>query len=347
MKTAIRLVERGAVPDALTRIGIRRLLRRRLRDEHARCAGDPAVARRSFARAMRAAPVTLVPEQANEQHYEVPAAFYELVLGPALKYSGGYWSSPNATLDDSERDMLALTAQRARLVDGQEILELGCGWGSLTLWMAERYPASRILAISNSASQREFILARARARGLRNIEVRTLDVATLELEPGRFERVVSVEMFEHVRNWEVLLGRVQRWLAPNGLVFLHVFAHRELAYPFETHDASDWMGEHFFSGGMMPAHDLLAELEIPFDVAENHVVEGRHYARTAQAWLANLDARRSEALAVLRTVHGDEAGIWLRRWRVFFMACAELFAYRQGREWWVSHYVLAPRGVRP
>ncbi len=343
MKTAIRLIERGAVPDALTRIGIRRLLRQRLREELARCAGDPAAARRAFARAMRASPVTLVPEKANEQHYEVPAAFYELVLGPHLKYSGGYWGSPTATLADSERDMLALTAQRAGLRDGQEILELGCGWGSLTLWMAERYPASRILAISNSASQRAFILARAAERGLANIEIRTLDVATLELEPGRFERVVSVEMFEHVRNWEALLGRVRRWLAPDGRVFLHVFAHRELAYPFETRDASDWMGEHFFSGGMMPAHGLLAELQIPFEVAESHVVDGTHYARTAEAWLANLDARRSEALAVLRGVHGEGAETWLRRWRLFFMACAELFAYREGREWWVSHHLLAPR----
>lgn len=347
MKTAIRLVERGAVPDGLTRLGIRGLLRQRLREELERCGGDPAAGRRTFARAMRSAPVTLVPEKANEQHYEVPAAFYELVLGPHRKYSGGYWSSPTATLADSERDMLALTAKRARLANGQEVLELGCGWGSLTLWMAERYPASRILAISNSASQREFILARAAERGLTNIEIRTLDVATLELEQGRFERVVSVEMFEHVRNWEALLARVHRWLTPDGLVFLHVFAHRELAYPFETRDASDWMGEHFFSGGMMPAHGLLAELEIPFEVAESHVVDGTHYARTAEAWLANLDARRAEALAVLRGVHGDRAELWLRRWRLFFMACAELFAFRQGREWCVSHHVLRPRTDRP
>lgn len=345
MKTAIRLVERGAVPDALTRMGIRRLLRQRLREEAARFDADPAASRRAFAEALRRSPVTLVPEKANEQHYEVPAAFYELVLGPHLKYSGGYWSGEHSTLEDSERDMLELTAGRAGLADGQEVLELGCGWGSLTLHMAERYPASRILAVSNSASQRAFILGRARERSLTNLEVLTTDVAHLALE-RRFDRIVSVEMFEHVRNWERLLRRAHGWLRPDGALFLHVFAHRRYAYPFEARDTSDWMSEHFFSGGLMPSHSLLADLSIPFDLVKSDVVDGTHYRRTAEAWLANLDAERDRALEVLRTVHGPRAETWLRRWRLFFMACAELFGYRDGQEWWVSHHRLEPAAER-
>ena len=342
MMTAIRIAESGVLPDALMRMGIRRLLRQRLNDEAALHEPDLAARRKSFAAMLRLSPVTLVPEKANEQHYEVPAAFYELVLGPHLKYSSGFWASDEATFEQSERDMLALTCERAGLIDGQEVLELGCGWGSLTLWMAEHYPASRILAVSNSASQREHITGKARERGLRNLEIVTTDVARLDLAPGRFDRVVSVEMFEHVRNWEALLARVHRWLRPDGALFLHVFAHHRYAYPFERHDTSDWMSEHFFSGGMMPAHTLLEDLDIPFAIVRSDVVNGVHYQRTSEAWLANLDANRAEALAILRTVHGKDAETWLRRWRLFFMACAELFGFSDGKEWFVSHHRLAP-----
>jgi len=335
MKATLDLAERGWVPAPLLRHGVRRLLRERLRAESARHAAR-AERLAAWTEDMRRAPIALVPEKANEQHYEVPPAFFELVLGPRLKYSSGYYADPQASLASAEEEMLALTALRADLDDGQEVLELGCGWGSLTLWMAEHFRRSRILAVSNSAPQREFVRARARERGLANVEVLTRDMNAFEA-PRRFDRIVSVEMFEHMRNWEQLLARAAGWLSPGGRLFLHVFAHRAYAYPFEVRDASDWMSAHFFSGGMMPSVDLLDHLRTPFEVEERWPVPGTHYARTAEDWLANLERRRPEALAILRRVHGADAPRWYQRWRLFFLACAELFGYAGGEEWLVVH----------
>jgi cyclopropane-fatty-acyl-phospholipid synthase len=291
---------------------------------------------------MRRAPIALVPEKANEQHYELPPAFFELVLGPRLKYSSAHYSDRSRTLAEAEEEMLALTALRADLADGQEVLELGCGWGSLTLWMAERFPRSRILAVSNSAPQREFVLARARARGLGNVAVVTCDMNRFESE-RRFDRIVSVEMFEHMRNWEALLARAAGWLRPGGRLFLHVFAHLRFAYPFEVRDASDWMSAHFFSGGMMPSADLVRHLRSPFELEQDWLVPGTHYARTSEDWLANLERHKHEALRILADVHGADAPRWYQRWRIFFLACAELFAYAEGSEWLVVHQRLRLR----
>jgi cyclopropane-fatty-acyl-phospholipid synthase len=336
MKHALALVERGLVPQPLVRHGIRRLLADRLRAEAALHA--PARERRlgEWAEHMRAAPIALVPEKANEQHYELPPEFFELVLGPRRKYSSCFYARPTTTLAEAEEEMLALSAARAELADGQDVLELGCGWGSLTLWMAERFPNSRILAVSNSAPQRAHVLARARGLGLANVEVETQDMNRFT-SSRRFDRVVSVEMFEHMRNWEALLARVAGWLRPDGSAFLHVFAHQRFAYPFEVRDASDWMSAHFFSGGMMPSVDLLEHLETPFALEQRWVVPGTHYARTSEDWLANLERARPAALAILARAYGSEAARWYQRWRLFFLACAELFAYRGGSEWVVVH----------
>jgi len=349
MTTTIDLVERGLVPDALTRWGIRRLLEERLRDERARHA-DREARLRAFVQQLAAEPIAVATDAANEQHYEVPATLYERALGPHLKYSGCYWPEGVQTLAEAEAAMLELTCERAGLTDGQEVLELGCGWGSLSLWMAEHFPASRVLSVSNSASQRAFILGRARERGLDNLSVETCDMNAFATQ-RRFDRVVSVEMFEHMRNWPRLLERVRGWLVEDGRLFLHVFAHREYAYLFETEGAHDWMGRYFFTGGMMPSDDLLdhvlAAPDAPLAVERSWVVDGRHYARTAEAWLANTDAHAAELERVLAGVHApDQAKLWLRRWRLFFMACAELFAFRQGREWWVSHALLRPTEAR-
>ena len=343
--TLIELAERGWVPEPIVRAGIRRLIRVRLASESRR-SPDPDVALTRFIDAMARSELAPVPHLANLQHYEVPAAFFEAVLGRHLKYSCALWAPGVVTLDAAEAAMLDLTCRRAGLEDGQRILELGCGWGSLSLWVAERSPGARVTAVSNSASQGAFISARAAARGLRNLEVVTADMNRFEPQ-GRFDRVVSVEMFEHMRNWPALLGRIGGWLEPDGRLFVHVFAHRRYAYPFEVDGDGDWMARHFFTGGIMPAHDLLARVPSPFEVEARWFVDGTHYKRTAEAWLARLDGRRARAEAALATaLPAGEAALQVRRWRLFFLACAELFGFADGREWGVSHALLRPRGGR-
>ena len=336
------LAERGWLPDGVIRLGIRRLLRQRLRTLALRDTERAAEQVGHLVRDMAAAPLAVLPRKANEQHYELPVEFYRLVLGRYLKYSSGCWREANTgadDLDEAEAEALRVTCERAQLADGQHVLELGCGWGSLTLWMAERYPRSRIVAVSNSQSQREFITEQAARRGLTNVTVITRDVNELDTRGARFDRVVSVEMFEHLRNWPEAFRRVHLWLAPGGLFFLHVFAHRSTPYLFEVTDRSDWMAAHFFSGGMMPSDELALRVCGGLQPVGRWRWSGMHYRRTAEAWLANLDAHHDEALGVLRRLHGADAQRWLQRWRMFFMACAELFGYAGGQEWWVSHYL--------
>lgn len=335
MSAGIALAERGLVPTPLVRGGIRRLCARRLADERGGGGGAGFLSRHL------AAPIAEVPELANAQHYEVPSAFYELVLGKHRKYSSAIWPTGTTGLDEAEAAMLALTCERAGLADGQTILELGCGWGSLSLFMAERFPNARIVAVSNSTTQRAFLEARRPA----NLEIRTADMN--HFDPGqRFDRIVSVEMFEHMRDWPTLLGRVAGWLGDGGKLFIHVFCHATLAYRFETEGADNWMGRHFFSGGIMPSFDLLRQaVGASLALEEEWWVDGTHYQRTAAAWRENLEARRPEVMAVLRDHYGPDAGMWYHRWRIFFLACEELFGYDGGRQWGVGHYRLAVPAV--
>ena len=338
-RLALSWVEQGLVPDTVVRHGIRRLCRMRLKDLSVDDAELSASITEAFVHAMREAPAAPLPELANSQHYEVPAEFFGLVLGPRRKYSSAWWPVGVSTLAQAEERALEETCRRAGLENGQQVLELGCGWGSLTLWMAEHYPASRIVAVSNSHSQRAHILAEAARRGLSNVEVITADMNGFDTA-GRFDRIVSVEMFEHMRNWEALFARVHGWLVPGGRFFMHVFCHRATPYPFEDRDASDWMGRHFFSGGMMPSDELALRVSGALRLVARWRWDGTNYQKTANAWLANLDGARGEVIRVLEGAYGAaQAPVWLQRWRLFFMACAELFGHRAGQEWWVSHYL--------
>ena len=343
---AMNWTEQGLVPDAAIRAGIRRLLRQRKDEIHADDAQAAAVATEAFIDAMGRAPIALLPSKANEQHYEVPDDFYGIALGRHRKYSSCYWDETTSNLHDAEAEALAATCRHAQLDNGQDILELGCGWGSLTLWMASAYPGARITAVSNSASQREYILSRVARNNLDNVTVITADMNSFDID-SRFDRVVSVEMFEHMRNWRLLFEKVSDWLKPGGKFFMHVFVNRSVPYAFEARDDSDWMSRNFFSGGMMPSDDLASRFQDHLRLSQRWRWDGTHYAKTAEAWLANVDARRDDALEVLGGIYGPaNAAQWLQRWRIFFMACAELFACDGGQQWWVSHY-LFERAAKP
>ncbi len=340
---AVGWVEQGLVPDRVVRLGIRRLLKERLAEMRVDDAEATAAIAQAFVAAMRDSPIALLPEKANEQHYEVPAEFFARVLGPHRKYSGCWWGEGVQDLAQAEAAALRITCERAGLADGQEVLELGCGWGSLSLWMAAHYPGSRITAVSNSHSQRRHIEDEARARGLANLRVTTCDINEFDIEAGRFDRVVSVEMFEHLRNWPRAFARVAGWLKPGGRFFMHVFAHRGAPYAFVERDASDWMSRHFFSGGMMPADDLAPTFQDDLRLRERWRWDGTHYQKTAEAWLRNMDDAREALAPTMAATYGQAAELWRQRWRLFFMSVAELFGHDGGQQWWVSHYLFDRR----
>ena len=293
---------------------------------------------------MNSSPVALVPDLANEQHYEVPAAFFEQVLGTHRTYSCCYWPADVANLDEAESAALSITTARAEISDGMKILDLGCGWGSLSLWLAEHFPGAAITAVSNSSSQRDYILAQAQERDIDNLEVLVCDMNEFEA-PERYNRVVSIEMFEHMRNYPELFGRIRRWLLPDGKFFMHIFCPRTTPYEYIDKGPSDWMSRHFFSGGIMPSVDLPLRFPRDLNIEKSWRWNGMHYAKTCRAWLENQDARRNEVLPVLVDTYGAEnAERWFMRWRMFFMACEELFRYDGGDEWFVGHYLFTRTG---
>ncbi len=343
MSAVFELAERAWLPDAVIRFGIRRMLVERLRDEDR---GDPQLQAESEAAllaTLRSSPIAVSTGDANQQHYEVPGEFFRLILGRRLKYSCCYWPSCGTILDEAEEAMLALTCERAELADGQSILELGCGWGSLTLWMAERYPDSRIIAVSNSSGQRAFIEAECARRALANVTVVTADMNDYRPE-RRFDRVVSVEMFEHMRNYERLMRRIAAWLEPGGKLFVHIFCHRAFAYLYLPTGPNDWMAREYFTGGTMLSESLLLHFQQDLELEGQWRIGGSHYQRTLEAWLERLDSRRDEVERVLGSRPGELSPARLaQRWRLFLMACSELFGHRGGDEWRVSHYLFRRR----
>lgn len=335
------IIGTGVVPDSIIRTGIRKRLADTLTKEVPVTEEAQLEAVKKHAQELRTLPIAINTDEANQQHYELPASFFQKCLGPRLKYSSAWFETGNESLGEAEEAMLKLTCERAELVDGQNILELGCGWGSLSLWMAEHYPNSSITSVSNSASQKEFIDARAKDKGLTNLTIRTANMIHYEGEGSdNFDRVVSVEMFEHMKNYQLLLKRVSTWLKPGGKLFVHIFTHTKAAYHYEAEDDSDWMALYFFTGGQMPSHNLLLEFQDHLKNINHWQVSGTHYQHTSEHWLKNMDANKETIMATFRETYGkNDARLWWNYWRIFYMACAELWGYENGSEWIVSHYL--------
>jgi len=333
------LIEKDSLPDFALRAGIRSLLKQRLIDENK---GNPEAQQEHFMKLiveLRSSAIAVNTVDANQQHYEVPADFFVRVLGKHLKYSSGYWKEGVTDIDTSEKDMLELTCQRAELKDGQQILELGCGWGSLSLFMAAKYPNSKVTSVSNSHSQKAFIDEQAKQRNITNLTIVTADMNVFQID-SKFDRVVSVEMFEHMRNYDLLLKKVASFLKDDGKLFVHIFTHKEYAYKFEVIDETDWMSKYFFTGGIMPSDHLLLYFPEHVNIEKHWRVSGTHYQKTSEAWLLNMDAHKTKIMEIMKRVYGAEQAVkWWVYWRIFFMACAELWGYNNGEEWIVSHYL--------
>jgi cyclopropane-fatty-acyl-phospholipid synthase len=337
--SALKFAERGLIPDTLVRKGIQNLVKTRLKEISASDCEAGMAHLTQFVTAMNQSKIAEVPELANAQHYELPAEFFHLCLGKNRKYSSSFWMPDTKTLDEAEHLALQQTCDHADLQDDQQILELGCGWGSLSLWMAEKFPKSVITGISNSNSQREYIMATAKARGLSNLNIITADMNSFEA-PATYDRIISVEMFEHMRNWQTLYAKVARWLKPTGKFFKHIFVHRNTPYLFKVQSDEDWMSQFFFSGGMMPSDDLPLHFQGDLALKQRWRWNGTHYEKTANAWLQNMDVNKDAITPILANAYGTEnVEMWRNRWRMFYMACAELFGYNNGQEWWVTHYL--------
>ncbi|TDR22685.1 SAM-dependent methyltransferase [Marinicella litoralis] len=339
INTLIKWIEKGYLPDAIVRGGIRKLIRQRLVEEHAYDVEKCDQRYHEFLQEIKSSALAIDTDKANEQHYEVDADFYHYALGARKKYSSCYYHG-NESLDQAEESMLALYIERGQFKDGQDILELGCGWGSITLYLAEKFPQSKITGVSNSNSQRKYIMAQAASRGLENVNIITCDINELKLNQ-QFDRVISIEMFEHVRNYQSLFDHIANWLKADGKMFVHIFCHRFLMYPFVAEGDDNWMGKYFFSGGQMPAVDTFYHFQERLKIERRWINSGQHYEKTSNHWLANMDENKAQIMPIFERVYGDEAKLWFQRWRIFFMSCAELFGYDEGRQWFVAHYLFS------
>lgn len=343
----LNLTESSLMPDRMIRAGIRQLCKRRLVQEGRYDTERAAERYMQVLDQLAQSPIAIATDKANEQHYELPTEFFQTVLGTRLKYSACYFEhgcpTDHTGLDHAEEYSLQQYSERAQLQDGQHILELGCGWGSFSLWMAEHFPNAKITVVSNSKTQRQHIEQQAKQRGFHHLTVITADVNALDLPPNSFDRVVSVEMFEHVRNYQKLFEKINGWLKADGLLWCHIFCHRFLQYPFEVKSKLDWMSQYFFTGGLMPASSTFLHFQDHLTLQQHWQWSGVHYQHTANAWLQNMDRNAARLKPLVKQVYGQQANTWWQRWRIFFMACAELFGLDNGQEWIIGHYLFAKR----
>lgn len=340
MKLSLKLVEAGLVPDPIIRRGIHKIDSDHLKKYRSKSPEELGAELNALIRDMKNSPMALYTDEANRQHYELPAEFFVKVLGKHLKYSCCLYEGENDSLDGAEEKMLELTCKRAGVTDGMKILDLGCGWGSLSLYIAENYKDCEILSVSNSRIQGEFIRKRLKEKEIDSVTVKTADINDFRTG-DRFDRIISIEMFEHLRNYCLLFNRIRSWLTDEGRLFFHIFVHREYASIFEQEDEDDWIAQYFFTGGLMPSVALPLYFQEDMVLEKSWLVGGMHYHYTAEHWLRNMDSQKEEIIPIMKSVYGEkDAMLWFRRWRIFFIACSELWGYDKGREWMVCHYLM-------
>ena len=336
----IKLIELGVIPESILRVAIKKLIQKRLLEIPVNSEVRKSQ-KANFIEELQSSPIALSTKIANEQHYEVPPAFFQEIMGAHLKYSCGLFDKNTISLDEAEENMLQLYIERLDIKNNQKILDLGCGWGSFSLYAAAKFPNSTFVAVSNSNDQIEFINNTAAARSLENIKAIKQDMNNLSLDES-FDRIISIEMFEHMRNYGALLKKLRNHLHNDGKMFVHIFTHRDHPYPYEVRGPSDWMSKYFFTSGLMPSHDIFSYFEEDLVVEQSWKINGSHYARTCNLWLENHYKNKKTILDIF-TGHYPNPRQWFVRWQLFFLACEKLFAYNEGKEWFVSHYLLVPK----
>ncbi|KAJ3691988.1 hypothetical protein LUZ60_012338 [Juncus effusus] len=339
VKTGLAALERNLLPDAVVRRLTRLLLAARLREGYLPSAHLQLESLLHFIRSLKEMPIAVETDTAKTQHYELPTSFFELVLGKNLKYSCCYFKEKSSDLEESEIEMLDLYCERCQIKDGNRVLDLGCGWGSLSLYVAKKYKNCNVTGICNSVTQKTHIDQQCRQNNLTNVEIIVADISKFQME-RTFDRILSIEMFEHMKNYKELMKKISGWMEPDGLLFIHHFCHKTFAYHFEDKNEDDWITRYFFTGGTMPSSNLLLYFQEDVSVVNHWLVNGTHYSKTSEEWLKRMDKNISKIKPIFETTYGKDSAIkWIAYWRTFFISVAELFGYNNGDEWMVALYL--------